>query len=253
VLERVEAGYGPERRQALQQEIARYRQQPDGSAQVQRLLDGYRRRMYDISVFIKELKGRFAQWFNQRHDRYGVLWAERFKSVLLEGGQTLADVAAYIELNPVRAALCADPKDYRYCGYAEALAKGCPLARQGIRTILGQPETIPWEQLSRQYRIYLFIKGSLKSANKPPAFDPASAQRVVEQQNGELPLPQRFLCRIRYFTDGVILGSQGFVESHFGRLKQKLGYRRHRAAICLTAPGSPALWVFRDPRVRAVH
>jgi REP element-mobilizing transposase RayT len=253
VLERIEAGYGPERRQALQQEIARYRQQPDGSAQVQRLLDGYRRRMYDISVFIKELKGRFAQWFNQRHDRYGVLWAERFKSVLLEGGQTLADVAAYIELNPVRAALCADPKDYRYCGYAEALAKGCPLARQGIRTILGQPETIPWEQLSRQYRKYLFIKGSLKSANKPPAFDPASAQRVVEQQNGELPLPQRFLCRIRYFTDGVILGSQGFVESHFARLKQKLGYRRHRAAICLTAPGSPALWVFRDPRVRAVH
>ena len=38
--------------------------------------------MYDLSVFIKELKGRFAQWYNQRHDRYGVLWAERFKSVL---------------------------------------------------------------------------------------------------------------------------------------------------------------------------
>jgi putative transposase len=71
VLERVEAGYGPARRQALQEEIARYRQQPDGNAQVQRLLDRYRRPMYDISVFIKELKGRFAQWYNQRHDRYG--------------------------------------------------------------------------------------------------------------------------------------------------------------------------------------
>jgi hypothetical protein len=50
-------------------------------------------------------------------------------------------VAAYTELNPVRAGLCADPKDYRYCGYAEALATGCPLARKAIRTILGQPET----------------------------------------------------------------------------------------------------------------
>jgi hypothetical protein len=48
-----------------------------------------------------------------------VLWAERFKSVLLEGGEALAAVAAYIELNPVRAGLCADRKDYRYCGYAE--------------------------------------------------------------------------------------------------------------------------------------
>jgi REP-associated tyrosine transposase len=252
LLERIEAGYGPARRQALQEQIAGYRQQPGRSAEIQRLLDGYRRRMYDISIFIKELKGRFAQWYNQRHDRYGVLWAERFKSVLLEGGEAVAAVAAYIELNPVRAGLCADPKDYRYCGYAEALAEGCLVARQGIRTILGQPETIPWVELSRQYRKYLFIKGSFKSANKPPAFDLASVQRVVEQLDGQLPLPQRFLCQIRYFTDGVILGSQRFVESHFGRLKQKLGYRRHRAATCLTAPGSPGLWVFRDFRIRAV-
>ena len=252
VLERIEAGYGPARRETLQQELARYRQQPDGNAQIQRLLDGYRRRMYDLSVFIKELKGRFAQWYNQHHDRYGVLWAERFKSVLLEGGQALAAVAAYIDLNPVRAGLCADPKDYRYCGYAEALGKGCRVARQGIRTILGQPDSISWKELSRQYRKYLFVKGSSKSANKPPAFDLATAQLVVEQQNGELPLPQRLLCRIRYFTDGVILGSQGFVESHFGRLKQRLGYKRHKAATHLTALGSLGLWVFRDLRVQPV-
>jgi len=166
------------------------------------------------------------------------LLCERFKSVLLEGGKALAAVAAYIELNPVRAGLCADPKDYRYCGYAEALAKGSLLARQGIRTILGQPETICRKELSRQYRKYLFVKGSSRSANKPPAFDLATAQRVVEEQNGELPLPQHLLCRIRYFTDGVILGSEGFVESHFGRLKQKLGYKRHRTATRLTALGS---------------
>jgi hypothetical protein len=73
-------------------------------------------------------------------------------------------VAAYIELNPVRVRLCADPKDYRYCGYAEALVKGCLVARQGIRTILGQSETISWQELSCQYRKYLFVKGSSGSA-----------------------------------------------------------------------------------------
>jgi hypothetical protein len=160
-------------------------------------------------------------------------------------------LSTYIELNPVRAGLCADPKDYRYCGYAEALAKGSLLARQGIRTILGQAETISWKELSREYRKYLFVKGSCRSANKPPAFDLATAQRVVEEQHGELPLPQRLLCRIRHFTDGVILGSQSFVESHFGKLKQKLGYKRHRTAARLTALGSSALWVFRDLRLRA--
>ena|SRR6516164_4087087 len=100
--------------------------------------------------------------------------------------------------------------------------------------------------------LYLFVKGSSRSANKPPAFDSTTAQRVVEQQDGKVPLPQRLLCRIRYFTDGVILGSQGFVESQFVRLKQKLGHKRHRAATCLTALGSPGLWVFRDLRVRPV-
>jgi hypothetical protein len=132
--------YGPARRQALEQELARLRQEPDGAEQTQRLLQPYRNRMFDLSVFIKELKGGFAQWYNRRHGRYGVLWADRFKSVLLEGGEALAAVAAYIELNPVRAGLCADPKDYRYFGYAEALAKDSSLARQGIRTVLGQSD-----------------------------------------------------------------------------------------------------------------
>ena len=130
LLDRIQAGYGPARRQALDQELAHLRQEPDGAHQVQRLLQPYRDRMFDLSIFIKELKGRFAQWFNRRHGRYGVLWADRFKSVLLEGGEALAAVAAYIELNAVRAGLCADPKDYRYCGYAEALAKGSSLARE---------------------------------------------------------------------------------------------------------------------------
>jgi hypothetical protein len=72
-----------------------------------------------------------------------VLWADRFKSVLLEGGEALAAVAAYIELNPVRAGLCTDPKDYRYCVFAEALAKGSSLARQGIRMVLGNQRLSP--------------------------------------------------------------------------------------------------------------
>jgi putative transposase len=251
LLERIETGYGPARRQALEQEVVRLRQEPDGAGQIQRRLQPYRRRMYDISTFIKELKGRFAQGYNRRHGRYGVLWADRFKSVLLEGGEALAAVAAYIELNPVRVSLCADPKDYRYCGYAESLAKGCSLARQGIRTVLGQPETVSWKEVSRQYRKYLFVRGSLNTKTKLPVFDLSTAQTVVDEQNGELSLPERLRCRIRYFTEGVILGSQSFVESHFYNLKEKLGYRRRRTGTPLTPLGfSDTLWVFREPRIQ---
>ena len=253
LLERIQAGYGPARRQALDQELARLRQAPAGAEQIQRLLLPYRNRLFDLSIFIKELKGRFAQWYNRRHGRYGVLWAERFKSVLIEGGEALAAVAAYIELNPVRAGLCADPKDYRYCGYAEALAKASSLARQGIRTVLGHSDAVSWKEVSRQYRQYLFVRGSLHTKARPPAFDLATAQTVVDRQKGQLSLPERLRCRIRYFTDGVILGSQSFVESHFFRLKHKLGYQRRRPATRLTALGCiDTLWVFRDLRVRPI-
>jgi hypothetical protein len=88
---------------------------------------------------------------------------------------------------------------------------------------------------------------------KQPAFDLATAQSVVDQQNGELSLPERLRCRIRYFTDGLILGSQSFVESHFYNLKHKLGYKRRRPATRLTALGcADSLWVFRDLRVRTI-
>jgi len=205
--------------------------------------------MYDLSSFFKELKGQFAQWYNRRHERYGVLWAERFKSVLLEGGQAVAAVGAYIELNPVRAGLCADPKDYRYCGYAEALAKGSVVAQGGIRTLLAEPATLCWKEVSRRYRQYLFLKGSAGSPSKGRAFELGRAQQVVIQQQGQLSLAERLRCRIRYFSDGVILGSQGFVEAHFHRLEQKLAYKRRRAATPLRALGSLHLWVFRDLRV----
>ena len=46
-------------------------------------------------------------------------------------------------------------------GYAEALAKGSSLARQGIRVVLGHSDAICWKEVSQQYRKYLFVHGSL--------------------------------------------------------------------------------------------
>ena len=47
LLNPIEAGYGPALRQALQQELAHLRQEPDGPDQIQRLLQTYRNRMFD--------------------------------------------------------------------------------------------------------------------------------------------------------------------------------------------------------------
>jgi REP element-mobilizing transposase RayT len=250
VLERVEACYGAEYVKELREQIDRYSQETDGIARCEQLLQSFRRRMNDLSIFIKELKGSFAQWYNRRHRRYGALWAERFKSLLLEGGRAVATVAAYIDLNPVRAALCADPKDYRYCGYAEALANGSARALEGIRTILGLPQATSWIDLLKEYRVQLFSRGATASSNNRPAFELDEAREVVEELEGELSVQEQLRCRIRYFTDGVILGSRSFVEDHCQRLKEKLGYRRKSGPTAVKILGPFILWVFRNLRVR---
>jgi hypothetical protein len=155
---------------------------------------------------MKELKGRFAQWYNRRHQRYGVLWAERFKSILIEEGQALSAVAAYIDLNPLRAGLCEDPKDYRYSGYAEAIAKNCAQAKLGLREALGFGSESSWKEASREYRKLLFQTGT--TASKAGAVvDVELAHKVLLQQKCEIPLSDLLRCRVRYFTDGGILGS----------------------------------------------
>ncbi len=250
LLKRIEDGYGAEEVQTLREQLARFGQQADGVEQSKRLLEPYLRQMNDLSIFMKKLKGCYAQGYNRRHKRHGTLWSERFKSVLLEGGPAVAAIAAYIDLNPVRAGLCEDPKDYRYSGYAEAIATGSSTAVEGMRTILNLPQNADREEVQREYRKLLYLKGAAASENNPPAFDLAEAQKVVEQEKGELSLGERLRCKIRYLSEGVILGSRAFVEFHCQRLKEKLGYKRQSVPTALEILSPAGLWVFRKLRVR---
>ncbi len=64
-------------------------------------------RMFDLSVFMRELKQRFTQWYNRRTHRVGPLWEGRFRSVLVSGEpEALYMMGLYMELNPLRAGLC---------------------------------------------------------------------------------------------------------------------------------------------------
>ena len=179
----------------------------DAEAIRQRLLA----RMSDLSAFMKTLKQRFSIWYNRNHgDRKGTLWMERFKSVLVEGkGNPLQTMAAYIDLNPVRAALVDDPKDYRFCGYAEAVA-GNTTAQAGLMRIWADHD----QDALRAHRLLLFGKGCAEGLQS--GIDRKRALAVIEREDGVLPVGAALRCRVRYFTDGAILGSAEFVRSFTG-------------------------------------
>jgi putative transposase len=251
LLDCIELGYGPERRTQVAEQLAAYAKEASLNDQAQQLRDHYLSRLFDVSIYMKELKGRFAQWYNRRHHRYGVLWAERFKSVLIEQGQALSAVAAYIDLNPLRAGLCEDPKDYRYCGYAEAIAKNSAQAKLGLQVALGLGSESSWKDARREYRKVLFRTGT--AASKAGAvIDVEFSQKVLYQQQGEIPLAELLRCRIRYFTDGGILGSRVFVREQFARCRQVVTPSQSDRGYRLRVTAADQIWVLRNLRPRPV-
>jgi len=107
-----------------------------GEEALAELLARYEARRHSMPIFMKELKQRFTRWFNRQHSRKGTLWEERYRSVLVEGdASALTAVAAYIDLNPVRAGVADAPEDDPWTGYAEACGGG-KKARRGLLSIL---------------------------------------------------------------------------------------------------------------------
>ena len=181
-------------------------------------------RMTDVSEFMKAVKQRFSVWYNRSHKRYGTLWAERFKSVLVEGqGNPLQTMAAYIDLNPVRAGLVEDPKDYRFCGYAEAVA-GVVEAKRGLIKIWTDHGAKRIDSALRAHRSLIFGKRASESGLSE--MTRKRALEILDQEDGELPKSVMLRCRVRYFTDGAILGSAEFVRGFTGAWQVERG-RKH--------------------------
>jgi REP element-mobilizing transposase RayT len=229
----------------------------DGAAD--ELKQRYVARMYDLSEFMKTLKQRFTQWFNGRHRRRGTLWESRFKSVLVEGDWgSLMTVAAYIDLNPVRADIVRDPADYRWCGYAEGIA-GKRVARKGLAAILeldGQPGH--WTHVLAEYRTLLYGRGESESYDEHTGrvikhgLDRRSVKQVLDK-GGRLGVPALLRCRVRYFTDGCAIGTKAFVNGFFDRRRAQFGPNRTSGARKFRGAYSDALYSLRDLRLDVIQ
>lgn len=69
-------------------------------------------RREQLSLGVQQLNGRYARRFNQRHGRFGHVFAERFSARLIQSEEYLHDACAYVLLNPVRAGLCERAEDW---------------------------------------------------------------------------------------------------------------------------------------------
>src|SRR5215813_3960948 len=70
-----------------------------------------------LSRGMRALNGRYAQWFNWKHDRRGHLLESRFRSVLIQKESHLLELLRYIVLNPLRAGLVERVGDWKWSSY----------------------------------------------------------------------------------------------------------------------------------------
>jgi putative transposase len=230
-------------------------------------------RMHDLGEFMKGLLQRYTQWHNRAHSRTGRLWEDRFRSVIVEDGVAAKTISAYIDLNPVRAGMVVDPADYRWSSYGEAIGGGSKgngkTARAGlVRTLrahqgIGADADLWSGGVSREYRKLLMAGAVGKSVNSVSrdgktitktlrkGISKEEAERGRES-DGEIPLGKMLRCRVRYFTDGAVIGSRNFVNEAFANARERFGPKRKDGARAMKGSGSDAkgvLWSVRDLRV----
>ena len=228
-------------------------------------------RMHDLSEFMKTLLQRFTRWFNRTHERCGTLWEERYKSVIVESGVAARTMAAYIDLNPVRAGMVADPAEYRWSSYGEAVGGGSrgngKKSREGlVRACMSHHgagfEAERWKEVSRSYRRTLGLalerKNGRAEVEKRVARPQMNAGEALEAADNGTALPDLKIaamlrCRVRYFTDGAVIGSKVFVNEAFAATRERFSEKRKDGARRLRGNGKDAagvLWSARDLRVR---
>jgi putative transposase len=204
---------------------------------MRRLLIG---RMGSLPMFVKMLKQRYALGFNRQNDRVGTLWEGCYRSVLVEPSrEALLAVGAYIDLNPVRAGMVKDPKDYRWSGYGEAVGRGkvesyALLERAWGDEAPGKGKKREAESKTERKRKTNPAKAGLRGAQEKRNKARAQDYRLYLLGEGkvagsELTRIDELRCRVRYFTEGVVIGSKAFVDRWFVEHKGWFGRRKSGA------------------------
>ncbi len=215
----------------------------------------YTRRMHDLSCFMQCFKMRFTQWYNKTYSRTGTLWEGRFKSILVEDGYAARVMAAYIDLNPVRAGMVERPEDYRWSSYGEAMKpkadKWRALAREGLCRVMqldqetggrvsAENSAVIWEEEgSPWYRMMLFADGEEVFVSRPESggekvcvrkgFKREEVKKVLAR-GGKLSFGESLRCKVRYLSDGMVFGTSDFVNGVFKKARGRFGAKRKSGA-----------------------
>jgi len=178
--------------------------------------DRFQERLFDVSEFMRNVHSSFARFFNKTYERHGRFWADRFKSTLLEDDKALLDCMLYVELNAVRAGLVARPEEWKGSSlYLREAGQGDWL----------MPLTCLFEKTKKraltEYRSLVYYRGEVPTKEGQTAIP----GRIVKEEAARgFEVSGVYRKRLRYFVDGLVIGSEEFVRQHINVLHEKGQY-----------------------------
>ncbi len=186
--------------------------------------DRYRRRLFDVSEYMRNIQAGFARWYNDRYDRRGRFWADRFKSVYLGDMRAVLDCMLYVELNPVRAHVVERPEEWRGSSiYLREVGKDGWL--MPLREVMGAKSK---REALREYRERMYYRGSVPTREGQAAI----SQKVLEKEVARgFKRRGMYRKRLGYFVDGLAVGSEEFILEQLARMREEGRYVRRKNPI----------------------
>ena len=149
----------------------------------------------NLALLMKRVAGRQTRYVNKLAKRTGSLWEGRYKSSTISTNEYLLACCRYVELNPVRAGIVADPKDYRWSSYRSKIGKQ-------------KEEWLDFDPC------YMGLAGNQKKR----------AERYREWVNGTILEGEWELIR-QSLQRGQLTGSAQFVEEIENKIKKRVEFR----------------------------
>ncbi|MBA4369539.1 MAG: hypothetical protein C0403_18080, partial [Desulfobacterium sp.] len=186
----------------------------------------YREKLSSLPKYMKEIKQAFSSYYNKRHNRRGTLWGDRYKSVIVEQGETLINCLAYIDLNPVRAGIVEKPEAYRWSSIGYHLQTQNKDGFLSFDFGLQKFGPMDAKERLRQYREFVYESGAINT-QKGRQIDPGLLKNE-RKKKFQITRADRFQNRTRYFTDSGIIGSKEFVRQNYQRFQHLFQSRNEK-------------------------
>ncbi|MBP6876375.1 MAG: transposase [Candidatus Eisenbacteria bacterium] len=191
----------------------------------------WQERSRDISWFMRHLQQIFTIWYNRSRPirRRGPLWTDRFKHSLLESGSAVWACWTYIENNARRAGLVREAGDYRYGSYGV-------WRQSGRHPFEEQVMEAGWPMLQESLGISSWT--DLREAMDHALGAGASSVSAAAGR------------RVRYWTQGLVIGSRLYLSWVMSHYRSAPAVRRHRSSR-MDLSGASAIYAWR--RLRSVE